>query len=299
MRPFGNIPGVFLDDDGQFVDEDGNALDNEAVLDLASTPTNEWTWGDVRRQNERNAKEMGWQAGAGGLSSLAQVALGAIPTSTDTRNAERLAVLQEAESAGRLGLTADERSQLESQVLTPARQIARQAEEDTGRRLAAMPTASLATQQALQQANAKAAQDAAVKAGIAMGQANLDAKRQQQAELESRLKDKAEKEAATIDTISQSIGSLAALGGKIAAGQTQKRGLSDADLTYFATAKTDEGKPMYEGAYGKDPETIRKWADRQKAWDIQQGQEEAKRAKKQKPLETVLPEFDDNIDDGV
>lgn len=282
-------------------DRNGNRLgllsEFEADYTQVGSPSNDWTYGDVKAQNARNAKELGFQAGAGALASLAQIGIGAIPTATSTRNEERLTELQQAEAAGRLGLSADERAQLEATLLTPARQMARQAEEETGKRLAAMPTASLATQQALQQANQKAAQQAAVQAGIEMGRANIEAKREQTAELESRLKDKAKQEARNIDTAIGAIGDIAKMGGRLAAAQTQVRDLSDKDIGYLTTAKTAEGKPLYEWAYGKDAATVRDAANRQKAFDVMSAQKSARemerKAKKQPAI--GLPETDTEV----
>lgn len=282
--------------DGQFVyganDEIlGRVSEYDTSPLLAGSPTNDWTWGDIKRQNQRNAKEVGAVGAAGALASLAQIGLNEIPTATDTRNADRTKVLQGMERTGTMGLTADERSQAEATVLTPARQLAREAQERTAARLASAPTSSLATQAAFAQANEKAAQDAAVKGGIAINQANIEAKARQTAELESRLREKGQQDADRRDQVIGAIGDIAKMGGKLAAAQVQQRGLSDKDVSFMSTAKNDDGSPKYPWAVGKSPEEIRRAAERQKAYDIYGAQADAKAAKKQTSLSTSTPDI--------
>lgn len=290
--------------DGQFVYGANNEIlgrvsEYDTSPLLAGSPTNDWTWGDIKRQNARNAKEVGAVGAAGALASLAQIGLNEIPTTTDTRNADRTKVLQGMERTGTMGLTADERAQAEATVLTPARQLAREAQERTAARLASAPTSSLASQAAFAQANEKAAQDAAVKGGIAINQANIEAKARQTAELESRLREKGQQDADRRDQVIGAIGDIAKMGGKLAAAQVQQRGLSDKELAWASTATDEDGKPLYASFYGKAPDQMRAAMDRQKAsdiYDIQQRHHDEmvaqRKMKKQTPLAIPTPDVD-------
>lgn len=304
MAELKDLPvGATINGTGVF-DADGRYLGTRDEFDvsniLGASPTNDWTWGDVKRQNARNAQEVGAVGAAGALASLAQIGIGAIPTTTDTRNTKRIAELEGAEKAGKLGLTADERAQAEATVLTPARQLARQAQESTGSRLASAPTTSLASQAAFAQANQKAAQDAAVKGGIAINQANIEAKQRQVAELESRLRDKGEQDAARRDQVIGAIGDIAKMGGKLAAAQVQARGLSDKEIAYATSATGADGKPLYPAVYGMDPGEARGIMDKQKArdvYDAKQGyieeQKRIKALKKQSAVKTSPVDYGD------
>jgi len=255
---------------------DIGAMGDFDLTDAASQGDGYRTWGDVQRQRAANAREVGWNAGIGAAGSLTQLALGAIPTATDARNADRLAALTAAEKAGRLGLSADERALAEATILNPVRTIATQANEATAMQMAAAPTASLASQAAARQANQRAAQDAAVKAGIAINAAEIQARKDQVQELEERTKDKAEQQAALISRGANIVGDLAKMGGKIAAAQAAKVEPSDAELLTMSKATTADGKtPAYPSYYNKAPDEIRT------LWRQQQALE---RAQSKKPL---------------
>lgn len=283
---------------------DLSEFDSGDYLDAATYGSNWTSAGDIRRQNAANAREVGVQAGIGALGTAAQLGIGAIPTATDARNAARIAALTDAESKGRLGLSADERQQAEATILNPARALARESEARTSQRLAGMGGASLASQVGMQAANAKAQQDAAVRAGIAINQANIDAKRQQTAELESRLKDKAEREGQNLDRLEGGLVDLARMGGKIAAAQVATRGPSDRDLLGMQSEKLADGSAAFPALQGKSVPEMREAQDAEAARRREQGRMDRMnlfepKKKRQKPLPVDMEAAGDDLLDAA
>lgn len=214
------------------------ALDYGVAGSAAAGPL---TPGDRRRISAANMRELGAVGGAGALAELAQVGLSAIPTATDTRNAEKLAELQAREKSGTLGLTAEEAAQAQSTLVNPARALAAESRERANAQLASMGNTSLAAQSAVRAAAEKTAQDAALRAGQAITQANIEARVRNTRELEQRTQTEADKQAATVNRIGATIGQLATMGGKIAAAQVGKRDMTEAELKTLATATDKDG----------------------------------------------------------
>lgn len=265
------IPAGATIQNGRVVGSNGADLGDVSAfatdVSLLATPTQPRTWGDIQRQNAANARELGANAAVGGAGALAQLALSQIPTATDTRNAERLASLEAAEKAGNLGLTGDERAQVEADVLNPARAEAAQRQAQTGQRLASAGGASLATQQAMEAADAKAAQAGLIQAGAEMSRENLAKTAANEKELEERTQYQANKQSALYDQISQAVGDLAKMGGRVAAAQVSRTEPSDADLVAMSKQTKADGTAMYPAFVNKSPDEIRAIQKQQMALD--------------------------------
>ena len=275
------------------------AIDMASVGSMAQSGP--LTPGDRKRATEANVRELGVNAGIGGIAQLAQMGLGAIPTATDTRNKEKLDQLNEMERTGRMGLSADERALAESTMMNPVRTLATESRQRGEGQLAAMGNTSLAAQNAVRLANDQAVTNAAVRAGQEITRANIEAKRLQERELEQRTKDEAEKQAATLDRMSQTIGGLAKIGGRIAAAQVAKREPTDNELLTMARATGGDNKPLNPEYAGKSADEIRQMQkDEEKAArglaDIDRQREASKRKLERRMTRDMLrddmPEMD-------
>lgn len=247
--------------DGIVYDPAGNKLGAVTDFDIttiAGPATSRMTPGDIKRQNEANAKELGTQAVIGGLADLAQWGLGAIETDTDKRNKAEIQRLEKEP-----GLSADEAAYLDATMLDPARALARESRERAEQRLSRMDNTSLAAQKAVQAAADENAREAALAAGREKARADIEARAANRRELEQRYQYEANKEKANIDRASQMLGSLAQMGGRIAAAQVGKREPKDADLLAMSKETKADGAPAYPDLWGKGPDEIRAKIDAQ------------------------------------
>lgn len=256
-------PGAHIDARGRVVDAYNRDLGAKEDFSIdwaragSAAESGPLTPEDRQRIAKANAETLGVQAGVGALAQLAQVGLSAIPTETDTRNAAKLEELRGREQRGELGLSANERQAAEAQALNPARALATEGRQRSADRLAAMGGTSLAAQSAVEAAANQASQEAAVRGGEAVMRANIEAEQRNRRELEQRTQYEANKQAQTIDRISQTLGDLATMGGKIAAAQVQSRAFTDDELRKLSTATDANNQPLYPEYAGMEPKDIR------------------------------------------
>jgi hypothetical protein len=263
-----DIPaGWQIMDDGSVVDAAGNPQGDytafPADASAASMVVGPRTWGDIQRQSAANARELGVNAGIGTAGALAKLALEQSPTATDVRNDQKLAGLEEAERKGTLGLDAAERQQAEADLLNPARAEVTERRARTGDRLASMGNASLASQQAMEAADAQAAQRGLVAAGAEVNRANISERRADERELEERTQYKANQKSALLNSLGGAITDLAKMGGKIAAAQAGRTEPTDAQLDELT-----KGKAGFDGMTADE---------KRAAWKQEQGYQTAKK----------------------
>jgi hypothetical protein len=143
--------------------------------------------------------------GLGAGVGAAQMALQAIPTAFDRHNKERLDYLQQLQANGKLGLSGEERTQMERTLLTPVRALATEGRQRTEAQIAGAGDTSAAAVNDARDAAQRQAQDAAAVAAGKISQANLDMANAQLQEIESRVMHKADKQKAILSTAAKTI----------------------------------------------------------------------------------------------
>lgn len=205
---------------------------------------------DIQRQQAEAWKTLGTQAGVGALLTAGQIGLSALPTVADTYNEAELARLEKLGQAGKLGLSAGQRQQAEATTMNPVRALASESQRRGEAFQASMgDSGNVATLERERQATKKAVSDAAVRAGIAINQADLEAEERQRMEMEQRRAYKAEREKKPFEMIGQALSALAPTLGKVAAGFAESRQPYDAELLAFAQ--------QYDAYRGKSVDELR------------------------------------------
>lgn len=191
---------------------------------------------DIARQRAEAWKTLGLQTGVGAALTAAQIGLGALPTTADTYNEAELAKLEKLEKAGKLGLSAGQRQQAEATTMNPVRSFASESQRRGEAFQASMGDGgNVATLERERQATKKAVSDAAVRAGIAISQADLEAEERQRREMEERRAYKSEREKKPFEMIGQALAAIAPTMGKVAAGFAESREPYDSELLAFAS----------------------------------------------------------------
>ena len=187
---------------------------------------------DERRQNAARfaadqsamSREMKLNLGMSGLLAGAQLAAGLKQTEQDKQNEEQLAELERRRDAGELGLEADELQLLERMQLDPVRAMATQQTRDLE---AYQASAGDARSAADLQRISKTTQDALYKqfreAGLSIAKADLDEKRRELQELESRIAYKGQRQQQRIDSVTSALADAGTLAGQVMAGRSAAR----------------------------------------------------------------------------
>lgn len=207
------------------------------------------TPGDLRRQQEANARSLGVAAGIGAAGTAAQVGLSLIPTATDVRNDAALADFEAKKQAGQLGLSADQRAVLQRALLNPARAALTEARQHTDARLASMGNTSAGAQRAAEAASRDSAIKQETQAGIEITRQDIEERRRQEQENEERIAEKGKREAGRINAIGQAIGQVAEKGGAVLAAQAERREPYDAEIIALQRSGNDleiQGKSVGE-----------------------------------------------------
>lgn len=205
---------------------------------------------DIKRQRAAAWGTLGAQTGIGAALTAAQIGLAAAPTVTDKTNDRELSRLRKLEKAGKLGLSAGERQQAEATLMNPVRAMATEGRERGEAFLASAGGGNVADLQRERAATKQAVTDAAVKAGIAIEDADLRAEQQQRTELEQRRAYKAERQKVPFEMVGQAIQSIAPTMGKVAAGFAESRAPYDAELLAYANARGKDGQLLHPGLKG-------------------------------------------------
>lgn len=211
---------------------------------------------DRKLASQMMTKELAANAGiAAGLQAL-QFGASFIDTPQDKRNEEQLAKLERLEEEGRLGLSGSERDQLNRELMDPVRALAGESRQ----RSEALQAASGNSQSAGALVRAgreerRDVQEAAQKAGVAIGRANLEKAAAQLDELESRVAYESNREAQRIQQGTAIIEGMAPLVGKAAAGQAQVRKATPDEIRAahpeLANVPDDELLRYYEAAQNR------------------------------------------------
>lgn len=202
---------------------------------------------DVKAQRKEAWETVGAQSLVGAGLTAAQIGLAAIPTAADEHNEAELKKLTDLEKAGQLGLSAGQRQQAEATTMNPVRALATEGRQRGEAFLASGGGGDVAGMQRENIATKKAVSDAAVRAGIAINEADLAAEERQRLEMEQRREYKSGRQKQPFEMIGQALGAAAPVAGKVAAGFAQAREPYDAELLAFATAKDSKGNLLHPG----------------------------------------------------
>jgi hypothetical protein len=197
--------------------------------------------------NAAMAKELAVNAGIAGAMGAAQLGMSFIPTAQDTRNKEELEKLERLEAQNKLGLSGAERRQLETELLNPARALARESRLNTEAAQASMGNSqSVANVTRAAREERRDVQDAAVKAGAIIGRTNLERADQQLRELEQRTAYQSNRAADRLGMGMRTLSQVAPMVGQAAAAQVQVR-----------EPTVEEIVARYPQLAGMDPEEIK------------------------------------------
>lgn len=202
---------------------------------------------DVKAQRKEAWETVGAQSLVGGLLTAAQIGAAAMPTAADDFNEAELTKLTNLEKAGKLGLSAGQRQQAEATTMNPVRALATEGRQRGEAFLASGGGGDVAGMQRENIATKKAVTDAAVRAGIAINEADLAAEERQRLEMEQRREYKSGRQKQPFEMIGQALGAAAKDYGKVAAGFAQSREPYDAELLAFANAKDAKGNLLHPG----------------------------------------------------
>lgn len=230
--------------DGTYTPTDGISTAQRYTMGydpLLATPA------DIKRQQAEAWRTLGAQTGVGAALTAGQIALAAAPTAADTFNTAELKRLNKLEKAEKLGLSAGERQQAEATLMNPVRALATEGRERGEAFLSSAGGGNVADLQRERVATKKATADAAVKAGIAIEDADLRAEAAQRTEMEQRRAYKSERQKVPFEMVGQAIQSIAPTMGKVAAGFAESRAPYDAELLAYARAKGPDGKLLHPG----------------------------------------------------
>ena len=236
MKPF--PANAYIGEDGNVYSLDtgdnlgpatGFAPKVSAIERAAATPGT-FTAGDIRRDQMLNAKESGIAATIGALGTGAQVALDQIPTAMDTRNKQELSRLRTMEGQNRMGLSAEDRRMLESELLTPVRALATEARQRGEDRLASAGNLSAGAQRAIMRDADRTAAEAAGRAGIEISRQNADERARNRQALEERIAYEGQEKQKTLGAVGNLIQNLATTGGRVLSAQATERPYYDAEI---------------------------------------------------------------------
>jgi hypothetical protein len=188
---------------------------------------------------KRMMKEVGGNLALSGGLQVAQSLLDFVPTAQDRRNKQEIAKLEQMEERGTLGLSGQERSQLERDLLNPTRALAhesRQREEELAAASGGRDVGSLVRANREERRRVDAATQ---QAGSAISRANLEKADAQLRELEQRYAYKSERAGQRLDSAQRGIAEVGKLVGKTAAAQAQEVPLTVADLKTAYPALVD------------------------------------------------------------
>ena len=163
-------------------------------------------------------------------------AIGSINTIQDRENRKALKALQDRKDAGELGLEGEERQLLEKLQMDPVRAHAKEqrmrSEAFEASKGDAMSAAGLAR---IKREARQDIQKAAREAGLKIATADLDEKRRELGELESRIAYKGQRQQQRLESVSEGVAQAAGLVGKTMAGRAVPKldiaGLEDAGYT--------------------------------------------------------------------
>lgn len=170
------------------------------------------------------SREMRANLGVSGLLAGAQIGASLINTAQDSANKKALEKLESRRAAGELGLEADERQLLERMQLDPARAAAAEQQTKLEGLHASMGEATSAADLArIDKETRRGIQETFRKAGLEIAKADLDEKRQELQEIESRIAYKGQRQQQRIDQVVGAIGQAGQLFGKVRAGRAVPR----------------------------------------------------------------------------
>lgn len=212
---------------------------------------------DMERQKKEAGITLGTQVGIEALGNVAQIALANKETTADLYNTAELKRLTGLEKAGKLGLSAGQRQQAEATVMNPVRAFATEGRQRGEAFLASGGGGDVASMERERLATKKATADAAVNAGIAISQADIEAEAAQRLEMEQRRAYASNREKQPFEMIGAALESMAPLLGKSIEGFATKREPYDAELLGYARERGPDGKYLRPGISTLNPEQLR------------------------------------------
>lgn len=195
---------------------------SQAPVPAAETPSEiapAQTGAALTANQQAARRQLYTTAGIGALGAGLQLATQAIPTAQDRRNRERLMELQRLEQSGGLGLSGEERAMMEQALMGPVRTMAAEERARGEAAEASMGGTSAADLSRRRREAAQRVDVAGQRAGLAIGQAELQRAKEQLDELEQRTAYKAERQKGMLQTVAQTIGGLGPSAGMVRAAQ--------------------------------------------------------------------------------